>query len=97
MVVKFDDIRMIKLVHNFDLELDLLNKVMLHNFLFADNLDCIRVLAHFVAHFIHFAKATYTDVAVCETFKVVSAALTLLPRLNGWREEQNPVFNVVYF
>lgn len=85
MVVKFDDIRVVKLVHNFNLELDLLHKVVLNDFLFADNLDCIRVLAHFVAHFIHFAKSTYTDVAVCETFKVVSAALTLLSRLNGWR------------
>ena len=85
MIVKFDDIRVVELVHNFDFKFDLLNKVVLNDFLFTDNFDCIRVLAYFVAHFIHFSKTAYTDVAVCETFKVVSTAFTLLPGLNGWR------------
>lgn len=63
-VVQLDDIRMVEFVHYLDFELYLFYEVMLDDLRFVDDLYCVNVLTHFVAHFVDFAEAADTDVVV---------------------------------
>ncbi len=62
MIVKFDNIPILQLVHDFDLQFDLLNQVMLYDLGFVDDFDGIDVFRDFVAHFVNFAKAANADI-----------------------------------
>ena len=61
-VKELHDVLVVKLVHDLDLELNLLDEVVLDNLGLVDDLDGVNILGHLVAHFVNFSKATDADV-----------------------------------
>ena len=62
MVVQFDNVPIVELVHNFNLKLDLLYEVMLNDLGLVNDFDGVDVFGKFVAHFVNLTKAAYTDI-----------------------------------
>jgi len=85
----------IELVHNFDLQFDLLDQVVLQDFLLVDDLDCEHVFALLVPDLVHLAESTDANVGVGEGLEVILAALSLLALSNGRRQKQDPIFDFV--
>lgn len=63
-VVELDNVGVVQLVHYLNFELDLLDEVVLDDLSFVDHFDRIDILAHLVPHFVDFAEATNTDIAI---------------------------------
>ncbi len=66
MIVEFDNVFMIEVVHDLNLELDLLNQIMLDDLCLVDDLDGKNVFGHFVPHFVNFAEAADANVGISE-------------------------------
>ena len=61
-IVNLQNVWVIQLVLNLYFQPNLVDKILLHNFLFGDNLDGIDVFSLFVADLVNFAKAADADV-----------------------------------
>jgi len=94
-VVQLENVVVVQLVHDLDLQLDLLHQIVLKDLLFIDNLDCINILRDFMSYFINFTKATDANVAVGKGFEVVFTTLSFLAAENGGGQEEHSVFDVV--
>ena len=94
-VVKLQDMVVIKLVHDLDFKLDLLNQVMLYDFLLVNDLDGEHVFRDLVAHLVNLPEATNTDVRVGDGLEVVLAALPLLTPHDRGRQKEDPALDVV--
>jgi len=68
---------------------------VLYNLGFVNHLDRVDVLAGFVTHFVYFAEATHSDIAVGQAFEVVTLALLLLATHDRGRQEEDAVLYVV--
>ena len=97
MVIQFEDVVMVELVHDLHFELDLLHEVMLQDLLLIDDLNSKHVLTHLVPDFVHFPKPTNSDVRVGKGLKVVFLALPFFTVDDGGRQEENTVFDGVDF
>jgi len=87
MVVKLHNVLLVKLVHDLDLQLDLLNQVVLNDLRLVDDFDGVDILGYFVSHLVNFAEAADTDVGVGERLKVITATLALFSPDHRWRQK----------
>ena len=96
-VVQLKDMVMVQLVHDLDLQLDLLNQVVLKNLFLVDDLDGEDVLGYLMSYFVDLAEATDSDVGVGEGLKVILPAFSLFTPDHRWRKKQYPILNVIHF
>ena len=64
MIVEFQNVVVIQLVHDLYLKLNLLHQVMLQNLLLVDNFDSKHVFAHFMSYLVNFSKPTDTNIGI---------------------------------
>ena len=75
MVIEFEDMIVIKFVHNLNLKLYLLDQIMFNNLLLVNDLDREHVFRYFMPHLINLSKSTHSNIAVGDALKIVLAAL----------------------
>ena len=97
MVVEFNDVLVVQLVHDLHLKLDLLNKVVLDDLSLVDDLDSVDVLTRLMSDFINLSESADTNVGVGERLEVILPALSLLAISHTGRQEKDSTLDWVDF
>lgn len=61
-IVEFDDMFMIELIHDLDFKFDLFYQIILNDLRFVNDFDSIHILRFLMPHFINLSKSSYTNV-----------------------------------
>ena len=88
---------MIKWVHNSELKLYLLSKIILENFRFIYNFNSVDISREFVTDFINLTKASNSYIRVRERLKILFFALSLFSWCYTWWEEKDSIFDWIDF
>lgn len=64
MIVQLQDVIVIQLIHDFDLQFDLLYEIVLEYLLLVNYLDGKYILGNLVPNFVDLSKPTYSNVRI---------------------------------